>query len=166
MPASSIGAVTVVLRTTSTSAPLFRIASTNVSSFRSGSYSTSQPAALRPLIPLCSNLSATSTFILLCALCELCGSYHVDEQPISELRFKPRRLRRHDRSGVGDRHQIGDPDRMERKGGCGAALIDELLELPGAAGAADEIDALVGADVGDDEDWSEQLILQDADVER
>ena len=62
-PASSIGVVTFVPRTTSTSAPVAAMACESVSSFRSGSYTTSQPAAFNPSMPLDSNLSATRTFI-------------------------------------------------------------------------------------------------------
>ena len=44
-------------------------------------------------------------------------------------------------------------------------LVDELLEFGGAADAADEVDPLVGAHVGDLQDRVQQVILQDADVE-
>ncbi len=44
--------------------------------------------------------------------------------------------------------------------------VDELLERTRAARAADEIDALVGAHVGDVQHGRQQLLLQDADVER
>jgi hypothetical protein len=62
-PASSIGAVTFVERTTSTSGLCVRIASTSASSLRLGSYTTLQPSDFSPSSPLCSNLSATSIFI-------------------------------------------------------------------------------------------------------
>ena len=44
------------------------IARVNASSLRSGWYATSHPARFRPSIPLCSNLSAISSFIQLSAL--------------------------------------------------------------------------------------------------
>ena len=60
-PPRASAAVTAVLRTTRTSAPFSRIAVVSASSFRSGWYNTSQPAAFSPSMPLCSNLSATRT---------------------------------------------------------------------------------------------------------
>ena len=42
-----------------------------------------------------------------------------------------------------------DADRVQRERDGRLAGVDESLELPGAARAADEIDPLVGADVGD-----------------
>src|SRR5262249_10153669 len=61
---SSIGAVTPVLRTTRTSAAVWRMASASASPSRAGWYATSQPARVRPSMPLCSNLSAMRTFIV------------------------------------------------------------------------------------------------------
>ena len=52
----------------------------------------------------------------------------------------------------------------ERHGG--ASGVDGALELARAAGAADEVDALVGADVADPEHRLEQALLQHAHVER
>ena len=46
------------------------------------------------------------------------------------------------------------------------AGVDQPLELAGAARAADEIDPLVGADVGDLQHRRQQPLLQHADVER
>ena len=46
------------------------------------------------------------------------------------------------------------------------ARVDQLLERPGAARAADEIDPLVGAHVGDLQHRRQQPLLQHADVER
>ena len=40
------------------------------------------------------------------------------------------------------------------------------FEFRRAAGAADEIDALVGAHVGDVQQWRKNLVLQDADIQR
>ena len=55
---------------------------------------------------------------------------------------------------------------MEREGHGGRAARDERLERGGAPGAADEIDTLVGPDVGDPQHGLQQPILEDADVER
>src|SRR5574339_1268840 len=103
-PASSIGAVSFVLRTTSTSAPVRPIASASASSFRSGSYTTSHPAAARPSMPLFSNLSATSTLMI--------DSDQMNQQPISQLGLEPRGLGRHDATGVRNRHQVVHRDRV------------------------------------------------------
>src|SRR5688500_5318084 len=97
-PASSMGDVTFVPRTTRTSAPLAAIASVSASSLSSGSCTTSQPAAFRPSMPLFSNLSATSTFIHRSRLV----SYCVNQQAVTELGLEPGRLGRHDAPIVGD----------------------------------------------------------------
>src|SRR2546427_5509552 len=118
----------------------------------------SHPAAFRPSMPLFSNLSATSTFIatliehkgheghkgktslgpILCVLCVLCVSYEVDKQPVSKFGLEPRRLRRHDRAGVGHCHQVRHADGIQRETGRGFSCRDEPFELAGAALAADE----------------------------
>src|SRR5260370_15959450 len=91
-PASSIGPVTVVLRTTSTSAAVSRIAAARASSLSSGLYTTSQPAAVKPSMPLRSNVSAIRTLI------KHEGhsfSYEMNQQAVSQLRFEPGRLGTH-----------------------------------------------------------------------
>ena len=55
---------------------------------------------------------------------------------------------------------------IERERDRRLARIDQPLELAGAARAADEIDPLVGAHVGDLQHRREQPLLQHADVER
>src|SRR5687767_1169495 len=85
---------------------------------------------------------------------------HVRQQTVSELRFEPRRFRRHDAAGVGDAHQVVDRNRMHREGDRELPRIDELLELPRTANAANEVNPLVGADVGDPEQRLEYRRLQ------
>src|SRR5512135_3599853 len=99
---------------------------------------TSQPADFRPSIPLCSNLSAMSTFT----------SDLVDEEAVTQLGFEPCRLWRHDLTGVRYGHQIGHRNRKQRKGDGRAAGIDMLLQRPGAARPADKVDAPVGPHIG------------------
>src|SRR5258708_4917567 len=120
-PASSIGVVTLVPRTTRTSRPLAAMACVSDPSLRSGSEITSQPAAFSPSRPLVSNLSAIRTFI---AGPRPTGyhkpwlvSYGVNQQPIPKLRLEPCGLRGHDAAFVRDRHQILDRHRMHREGG-------------------------------------------------
>src|SRR3954470_2471316 len=54
---------------------------------------------------------------------------------------------------------------MERERNRELSGVDQLLELRGAACAADEIDSLVRADVTDAEDRREHGLLQPADIE-
>src|SRR4051812_46072690 len=114
-PASSMGAVTFVPRTTSTSAPVEAIACARESSLRSGSYTTSHPAAFSPSTPLFSNLSAMRTFMpsTRSAASALDG---VDEKPVAQLGLEPRGLRRHDAPFVRDRHQVVDGHGVHREG--------------------------------------------------
>src|SRR5215471_5598642 len=100
-PPSSIALVTVVPRTISTSGPPSRIAAASASSLRSGWYTTSQLAAFSPSIPLCSNLSAISTFIIKNVhhngvLLWLALLNNMDQHAVPELWLEPRGLRRHD----------------------------------------------------------------------
>src|SRR5439155_5616879 len=74
---------------------------------------------------------------------------HVYQQASAELGLEPCRFRRHDSAGVGDRHEIGNAHRIERERHGGLAGVDQSLELARSSHAADEIDALVGAQVDD-----------------
>ena len=47
---------------------------------------------------------------------------HVREQPVCELRLKPRRLRRHQLAGIGDGHQLLHPRRVQRERDRGTPL--------------------------------------------
>src|SRR5204863_4100244 len=100
-------------------------------------------------------------------LCPWCAffSYQMYQQAVPKFGFEPRGLRRHDRAGIGYRDQVGHADGIQRERDRRLAAIHEVLQLARAARAADEVDALVGADVGDLQDRREQLVLEDADVE-
>src|SRR6188472_879630 len=87
------------------------------------------------------------------------------QQPIPQLRLEPGRLRRHDAAGVRDGHEVADRDRVDRECHGRLARIDGLLERSSAAGTANEIDPLVGANVANAQNWLENGGLQASDVE-
>src|SRR3954468_6998332 len=150
-PASIIASVTLVERTTSTPALLSASAAASASSLRAGSYTTSQPAPRKPSIPLCSNWSATSTFISGSRLLRSAQSDEMGQQTVAELRLEPRGFGRHDPARVCDGHQVGDADRVQRERDGRLPAIDRALERRRAADASHEVDALVGAGVRDTE---------------
>ena len=130
-PASSIGAVTFVLRTTSTSAP--RRADRVGQRRRPSGRARRRPRSrrlVRPSSPLCSNLSATSTFMVVVAMLRI----RCDQQPVPQLRLEPRRLRRHDAAGVGDGHQVVDGDREHRERDRGACRSRRPARAPACRG--------------------------------
>ena len=87
------------------------------------------------------------------------------EQPVGELRLEPGGLRGHHFARVGHRHQVLEAGRVERERGRHLAGVDPLLELAESAAAADEIDALVGAQVADAEERRQHAARQQARVE-
>ena len=74
------------------------------------------------------------------------------DHAVGELRLEPGGFRRHDGPGVGDRHEVAHLRRVERERSRHLAGGDEPLEFGKAAAAADEVDALVGARIGDAEE--------------
>ena len=122
-PASSIAAVTFVPRTTSTSAPL-------------GGSPPSSAVVLE--VGLVYDLTAGGPQAVEAALLELVGdqhfhdtpSYQMDQQSVAQLRLEPRRLRRHDAAGVGNRHQIVDRHRVHREGDGRRAGVDGAASRP------------------------------------
>src|SRR3712207_2499317 len=107
------------------------MASTSASSFTSGWYENSQPAASSPSRPDCSNLSAINTRIVFNA-----PSDRVNQNRVAELRLEPGRLRRHDAARVGDANEVFYRGRIEREGDGRAALVDEPFEFLRPAYAA------------------------------
>src|SRR5207244_394697 len=59
----------------------------------------------------------------------------VDEKSGAQLRLKPRALRRHDLTGVGDVHELLHGGRVHRKGDRRFSAVHELGEFAGAADA-------------------------------
>jgi hypothetical protein len=86
-------------------------------------------------------------------------------QSVRQLRLEPGRLRRHHLAGIGDRHQILHPGRMEREGNGHLARVDPRRQSLQAADAADEIDPVVAPRILDAEDRADEIVLQQADVE-
>src|SRR5829696_2877869 len=160
-PALSIASVTLVLRTTRTSACVSAIARVSASSLSSGCWTTSQPAAWSPSIPLFSKLSAISTFMMW--LPPPLDQMH--DEAVAELGLEPGRLGRHDAAGVRDRQQVVHGHRVERERDRRAAAVDRLLERRRAARAADEVDARIGAHVSDIQQVRKYGPLQDRHVE-
>jgi hypothetical protein len=65
------------------------------------------------------------------------------DHAISELWFEPSRFRRHDRAGVGDRHEVAHLRRIERERDGRLPRSYEPLQFAETSTAADELDALV-----------------------
>ena len=90
----------------------------------------------------------------------------VDDEAGAELGLEPCGLRRHDVAGVGYAHELLHRDGIQGEGHCHLAAVDTALELSEAADAADEVDALVAAQVGDAEKVAQDEVAADGDVER
>src|SRR5580698_9110164 len=93
------------------------------------------------------------------------SSEGVDEEAAAELGLEPGALGGHEETGVADGEELLDLGRVEMDGGGEGARAHPALELGDAAEAADEVDVLVAARVGDAEDGAEDLILADRAVE-
>src|SRR6188508_1669385 len=61
---------------------------------------------------------------------------YVADHAVGELRLEPGGFRRHDRAGVGDRHQVVHLRRVERESRRHLAGCDQPLEFGKAAAAA------------------------------
>jgi hypothetical protein len=68
---------------------------------------------------------------------------HMTDHAISELWFEPSRFRRHDRAGVGDRHEVAHLRRIDRERDGRLPRSYEPLQFAETSTAADELDALV-----------------------
>ena len=90
----------------------------------------------------------------------------MNQNRVAQLRLEPGGLRGHDAARVRDAQQVFNRSRVEREGDGRAALVHEAFEFLRAADAADEVYALVGARVFDAEQGVEQVVLQEAHVER
>ena len=90
----------------------------------------------------------------------------MNQNRVAQLRLEPGGLGRHDAARVGDAQQVFDGGRVKREGRPGGAGVHEPFQLRRAADAADEVYALVRARVCDAEHGVEQVVLQEAHVER
>ena len=91
-------------------------------------------------------------------------SDHVTKQTVTQLRFKPSALGRHQSIGIGDGHQILNACREHRKRTT-RARINEAFEFRCAANAADEIKAITRALVFNAEQRREHVVLQQRDIQ-
>src|SRR5688500_11452925 len=89
----------------------------------------------------------------------------VEEDATAQLGLEPGALGGHGEAGVADGHHLLHLRRIELDGGSGLPAVDAACELGGAVDAADEVDALVAARIGDAEDGAEDLVLADLAVE-
>src|SRR5215472_8698445 len=87
----------------------------------------------------------------------------VADHAVSELWFEPGRFRRHDRAGVGDRHEVAHLRWIERECNGHRAGRNEPLELAEAAAAPDEVDALIATWIGNVEDWLQDVFGKQRD---
>src|SRR5215469_15236118 len=94
---------------------------------------------------------------------QLRGTQQVADHAVSELWFEPGRFRRHDRAGVGDRHEVAHLRWIERERNGHLAGRNEPLELAEAAAAADEVDALIATRIGNAEDWLQDVFGKERD---
>src|SRR5665213_3464717 len=130
-------------------------------------------------MPLCSNLSATSTLmrgscptgyhqdhkdheghkglVILVTFVDnpWLVSYEMHQQPVAQLGLEPRGLGGHDAPFVRNGDQIVDGHGVHREGDRGLPAVDGVLERGRAARAADEIDPRVGPHVSDLQEWPE-----------
>jgi len=90
---------------------------------------------------------------------------HVTEHRVAELGFEPGALGGHDAAGVGDGHQVLDARREHAERTGVFAAVHEFLQLRRATDAADEVDLLARARIGDAEDRVEHELLEQRYVE-
>src|ERR1051325_7331444 len=90
---------------------------------------------------------------------------HVAKHGVAQLGLEPRAFRRHNSSGISDRHQVFDARWEHRKRAGVCAAVDQLLQLGRTTNAADEADALARARVIDAEERSEHVLLEQRHVE-
>jgi hypothetical protein len=89
----------------------------------------------------------------------------VHQEAAAEFGFEPGGLRGHEAAFVGDGDELFDAGRVHADGHLRLAVVDALLQLAGAADAADEVDVGVAARVGDAEVGFENVFAEAGDVE-
>src|SRR5713101_9841895 len=89
----------------------------------------------------------------------------VQNQSAPELRLEPGGFRRHDLPGVRNRHHLFEAGGMQREGDRVLTRLDLLLELRGAPDTAHEIDPLVRPRISDSQDRTQEIVLEDGDVQ-
>ena len=89
----------------------------------------------------------------------------VDHEAGAQLGLKPGGLRGHDVAGVGNVDDLLHAHGIEGEGDLHLAVVDATLQLAEATDTADEVDALVGAEVLDAEYLVENEVREDGDIE-
>ena len=89
----------------------------------------------------------------------------MDHQTGSEFRLKPCGLGRHDVAGVGDVDDLLHAHGIERESDFHLTAIDATFQLAEAADTANEVDALVGAEVLDAQNLVEDKVAEDGDIQ-
>ncbi len=88
----------------------------------------------------------------------------MNKQAASELRLKPGRLRRHEKSGVGHREQLGNRGGTHGKSHC-HIFRHTALQLAESPDAAHKVDALIGSWILDTQNRRKKIFLQDGNVQ-
>ena len=89
----------------------------------------------------------------------------VDNKTRAQFRLKPSGLGRHDVARVGDVDDLLHAHRIEREGDFHLTAVDATFQLAEAADTANEVDALVGAEVFDAKHLVEDEVGEDGDIE-
>ena len=89
----------------------------------------------------------------------------MDNESGAELGLEPCGLRGHDVAAVGDSHELVHADRIESEGERHLAGIDTTLELSETTDTADEVDALVAAEIGDADQVAQNQIRRNSHIE-
>ena len=89
----------------------------------------------------------------------------MDHEAGAEFGLEPSGLRRHDIAGIGYVHELLHRNGIESQGHGHLARVNATLQLFEAADAAYEVDALVGAEIGDAEDVAQDKVRRDCYIE-
>ena len=89
----------------------------------------------------------------------------VDNKARTQFRLKPSSLGRHDVAGVSDVDDLLHAHWIEREGDLHLTAVDATLQFAEATDTADEVDALVGAEVLDTQNLVEDKVAEDGDIQ-
>ena len=89
----------------------------------------------------------------------------VDDETGTEFRLEPCCLGRHDVAGIGNSDELSHGDGVKSERHCHLAAVHTPLEFLKSADTSDEVDSLVGTEVGDIEDVAEDKVARYGHVE-
>ena len=89
----------------------------------------------------------------------------MNHQARAQFRLKPSGLGRHDVAGVGDVDDLLHAHRIERESDLHLTAVHTTFQLAEATDTANEVDALVGAEVLDAQNLVEDKVAEDGDVQ-